>query len=155
VIATETYQGKAPARVDEERRCYRGDKCATKTFCGEVGKVNRYATPHEFAIRPPVSILLCESCERERRSLCLDALELIRYDKNPPKKPVAKKGVDLPGLLDARVAAGYSGTALGALVGCSGQHIYNIEGKNKGAGEELVKKLARALGVEVRELRGL
>jgi DNA-binding XRE family transcriptional regulator len=162
VIATETYQGKAPKRYEGPvRECFRGDKCATKAQCGKIGKVNSYATPHEYALRPPVSILLCESCEREKRDKGLDALELVRSDQGrAPKQPKARakgkfeEGLRLGGLRDARDRAGFSQKALSLLAGISEQHISNMEREKCGASEEVAVNLAGVLGVEVSELRG-
>jgi DNA-binding XRE family transcriptional regulator len=161
VIATETYQGKAPKIQGRGRRCHRGIKCASVAECGEVGKVNSYATPHEYALRPPISILLCESCEREKRDKGLDALELVRSDQGrAPKQPKARakgkfeEGLRLGGLRDARDRAGFSQKALSLLAGISEQHISNMEREKCGASEEVAVNLARALGVEVQELRG-
>ena len=164
MIATETYQGKAPKRYEgPDRECFRGAKCATKAQCGEVGKVNSYATAHEYARRPPISILLCESCERERRAKGFDALQLIRSDQGKAPKKVAKggycginvEGVRLKNLRRVRNREGYSQRVLAAKVGISHQHIYSMERQTSGASEEVAAKLAGVLRVEISELRGL
>lgn len=58
-----------------------------------------------------------------------------------------------PAIKERRELRGLTRPELAALVGCSYQHIYNVETGQKGISLVLLSRIARKLGVSVATLR--
>jgi DNA-binding XRE family transcriptional regulator len=131
------------------RICTRGKDCETRRQIGDVGKVHRYTEPHQVDEDGIPTILFCEPCERERARQDVEPHEL-----QGSKKKGRMTAYRLPNLRDYREACNLTRAELAELADCGFEHIRRIERDEVAAGVKVAHRLARALDVDVRALRG-
>ncbi len=124
---------EAPADYGPGRRCA---KCKAK--------VSRYTSPHWGGA------LLCHPCERKRID---QDLEVHQFVPSATKRGRAGS-YPLPNLRKIRKEKGLRQSDLAKEVECGTDHIKHIEHNGRLASCNLAGKMARALGVDVRALRG-
>ncbi len=141
---------EAPADYGPGRTCHRGVKCETyhqtleRNGVGEVGRLSRYTEPHWGGV------LLCNLCDKKRVDLDLKVYQFV------PSRPKMGRvaSYPLPNLREIRKGKGLRQQDLAREVECGTDHIKHIEHNDRMASCKLAGKMARALGVDVRALRG-
>ena len=123
---------EAPTDYGKNRQCH---KCKAR--------VSRYTKPHWGGI------LLCYSCDRERVSKDLEVHLFVGTMKKG--RHVSHK---LPGLKGVREARGLTQKELADKAGVNPTTVRRLEKGTILARSRMAGKLARALGVETKELRG-
>jgi DNA-binding XRE family transcriptional regulator len=132
------------------------ENCLTAKACGEAGKI-RATKPAkgiaENGTEGGVEIHLCNLCEG---AWAKSGKTIHRFTGLPRKGRVESYEVPmLAGIRNAYKGKGISQHALAKKSGVDRSYIQAIEYGQYNCNTKAAAKLARALGVEVRELRGL
>jgi DNA-binding XRE family transcriptional regulator len=143
------YHPDAPTFFAKGRRCSMGVKCPTFAQTGEKGKVRSTKEPAGYG-EDGEAIVLCSLCDGAWR----DSGQSL-YIFCGIRKKGRKTSYLLPSLRRVRRSRGIVQVELAELSGCSLQTIEGAE-RNKSprsVSSKMAGKLARALGVDVKELK--
>jgi DNA-binding XRE family transcriptional regulator len=141
----------APQRHNGARRCAMGKECVTYKQLAATGQVPEPGKVHHYQQKQS-GVVLCYQCNRVRVDLDMKPRQFAGVPT-----PGKRQTYALPNVRPLRQIQGLTQVELAEMAGCTAENLRRIESEIDGrrASAALARRIAAALGVDLKLLRGV